>query len=172
MAGKDDHPSPGRYGLIHMLDAVGFDPPLRCEHANFAQMRIFGGDSAEIVPHAEEHLLDFGLGKLEQGGPQIDPRPLRYTEQRVNSSGYRASRRLSPIDRQEAEHAKDQHRGRCFEPTRESRKQAGRLVGIEPILCARDCPVNPARLASAWVRRRSNRRVWRARYPIGGDTII
>ena len=64
MSGEDNHPAPGGDRPIDMLEAMRLNPPARFENADFAQMRIFGGDAAEIIPHAGDNPSDLGLGKL------------------------------------------------------------------------------------------------------------
>ena len=70
-------------------------------------MRIFGGDAAEIVPHADDDLFDPGVGKARKGMAEIEPGALGDTEKGAEAPPQRAAEGGSPIDRQQAESAEE-----------------------------------------------------------------
>lgn len=60
-----------------MLEPVGLDAAVRREHSNLVQVRVFGGDAAEIVPHPGDDALDTGLGKLGESSGNARRRLIR-----------------------------------------------------------------------------------------------
>ena len=70
MSRKQDHPPVAGNRALDMLEAAHLDPPV-AENADTAQMRILGGDPAEIVPHAADDALDFGGRPVGEGGGEI-----------------------------------------------------------------------------------------------------
>ncbi len=64
MAGENDHPPARRDRSVDMLKAARLDPAARLEDADVLQMRVFGRDAAEIVPHAANDVRDLALRKL------------------------------------------------------------------------------------------------------------
>jgi hypothetical protein len=73
MAGEDDHPPPGGNRPVHVLKAVRLDPAARLEDLDLAQMRILGGNPAEIVPHLSDNSLDLDFRKSGECPPEIAP---------------------------------------------------------------------------------------------------
>ena len=71
MPGEDDHPPAGRDRTINMFEAMRLDPPARFEDADFPQVRVFGREAAEIVPHAGDDARDLGLRKLGKGAADV-----------------------------------------------------------------------------------------------------
>jgi hypothetical protein len=74
MAGEDNHPPPGRHCPIDMLEAMRLDAPARFKDAYIPEVRVFGRDATEIVPHAGDDTPDFGPRKLGKGAADVAPR--------------------------------------------------------------------------------------------------
>ena len=68
MPGEDDHPPAGCDRAIHVLEAMRLNAPAYFKDAYFPQVRVFGRDAAEIVPHAGDDAPDLGLGARERRG--------------------------------------------------------------------------------------------------------
>src|SRR5438477_12516948 len=68
VAAKQDHPAAGRQRAVEMLDAARLDPAAGIEHPDMPQMRVLGGDPAEIVPHAAHDRVDPRLRYIREGG--------------------------------------------------------------------------------------------------------
>src|SRR5579885_3700751 len=103
MAGKDDHAAAGGEGAVEMLEADRLDRPARGEHVDAAQMRVFGGDPAEIVPHAADDALDLAGRQGGEGQGEVAPRPPRDAEPRADRPPERAAERRGEAERQQAE---------------------------------------------------------------------
>src|SRR5690349_1587885 len=110
MPGEDDHPAPGGDRPIDMLEAMRLDPPAGFEDADVAQMRIFGGDAAEIVPHAGDDAPDLGLGQPGKGAAEVAPSKLGDAEKRPDTTPQRTAEGGGAIERQCLERRK-QRRG-------------------------------------------------------------
>jgi hypothetical protein len=106
MAGKDDHPPSGGDGIIQVLETVRLNAPARGKNADIPQMRVFGGDPSEIVPHPPDDPLDLAFGQFGKGSPQIGPGALRDPEEWPYASRHGAAERRRPFDRQQSQHAK------------------------------------------------------------------
>ena len=87
-----------------MLDTARLDPAIRLEHPDAAQMRVFRGDPAEIVPHAAHDPFDLRRRQLGQRGAQIVSRPVRDAETGPDPSGQRATQCRGGIERQPPEY--------------------------------------------------------------------
>jgi len=74
MPGEDDHPPAGCDRAIHVLEAMRLNAPACFKDAYFPQVRIFGRDAAEIVPHAGDDTPDLGPRKLGKGAADVAPR--------------------------------------------------------------------------------------------------
>jgi hypothetical protein len=48
---EDDHATPDSDRSVHVLEAPRLDSSAGLENADSLQMRILGGDPAEVVPH-------------------------------------------------------------------------------------------------------------------------
>src|SRR6516162_5929239 len=62
MAGENDHPPSGGDRTLDVLEAVRLNAPARLKDAEFLEMRVFGRDASEVVPHAGDDARDLGLG--------------------------------------------------------------------------------------------------------------
>ncbi len=71
MPAEDDRLPAGGEDGVEVFRSGGFDRPVRREHPDMPQMRVFRRDPAEIVPHAADHALDLRRRKLRQCGTQI-----------------------------------------------------------------------------------------------------
>src|SRR4051812_49103526 len=91
MSGEDDHPATGGDRPIDMLEAMRLNPPSRLENADSAQMRIFGGNAAEIIPHGDDNPPDLGLGKLGESAAEVAPGKFGNTEKRPNVARQRTT---------------------------------------------------------------------------------
>ncbi len=89
-----------------MLEAMRLDPPARFENADSAEMWIFSGDAAEIIPHADDDAPDLGLGKLGKGAAEVAPSKFGDAEQRPNATRQRTTEGGSAIEWQSLEHGK------------------------------------------------------------------
>jgi len=73
MPGEDDHPPAGCDRAIHVLEAMRLNAPACFKDAYFPQVRVFGRDAAEIVPHAGDDTPDLGPRKLGKGTADVAP---------------------------------------------------------------------------------------------------
>src|SRR6516164_5013754 len=80
VAGKDDHSAPGDDCPKHMLEAMRFDPPPGLEHTDFAEMRVFGRDPAEIIPHPDDNTFSLSSREARKGGSEIELRAFGNAE--------------------------------------------------------------------------------------------
>ncbi len=120
MPGKDDHPAPRGDGPINVLKAVRLDAPAGVEDADSAQMRIFGRDPAEIVPHAGNDLRDPGFRNIGQRAGDVEPDAFGDAETRADRARQCAADRRRPIDRQQSERAKAQRRPPALQSVHET----------------------------------------------------
>src|SRR5215212_8259801 len=93
-----------------MLEAMRLNPPSRLENADSAQMRIFGGDATEIIPHGGDNPLDLGLGKLGESAAEVAPGKFGNTEKRPNAARQRTTEGGGAIERQCLEHREQRRR--------------------------------------------------------------
>lgn len=110
MTREDDHPPAGCNRPIHMFEAVRLDPPARFEDADLPQMRVFGREAAEIVPHAGDDARDLGLTKLGKGAADVAPSLFGYAHEGANTACQRTAEGGSVIERQKPEPAEQRHR--------------------------------------------------------------
>jgi hypothetical protein len=102
MAGENDHPPPGSDRTLDVLEAVRLNAPARLKDAEFLEMRVFGRDASEVVPHAGDDARDLGLGQLGKGAAKIKPSPLRNAEMRPDATRQRAAEGGCTIEREQA----------------------------------------------------------------------
>jgi hypothetical protein len=82
MAGKGDHPAP------------------RLEDPDLSEMRVFGRNPAEIVPHASDYARYLGLGNLRKGALQVAAGALGDAEKGADAAPQRTADRRGAIERQ------------------------------------------------------------------------
>ena len=122
MPGEDDHAAPRGDRPIDVLDAVRLDAAAGFEHADLMQMRILGRDPAEIVPNTGNDVFDLGFRKPGQGAADVEPGAFGNAEPGTDRAGQRAADRRRPIERQQSQPTKAQHRP----PTLQSVSEADR----------------------------------------------
>lgn len=110
MAREDDHPPAGCDRPIDMFEAVRLDPPARLKDADLPQMRVFGRDAAEIVPHASDDACDLGLRKLGKGAADVAPSMFGDAQKGANAACQRTAEGGSAIERQKPEPAEQRRR--------------------------------------------------------------
>ena len=66
-------------------------------------MRVFGRDTAEIVPHAGDDARDPGLRKLEKGAVDVAPSMVRHGREGANAARQRTADGGSAIEGQKIE---------------------------------------------------------------------
>ena len=115
MAGKYDHTAPAGHRPVHVLKAVRLDPSGGVEDADFAQMRIFGGDPAEIIPHRGDDARNLGFGQRGQGAGKVEPGAFGDAEPRTDGARQGAAHRRRPVERQNPEYAEEQGRTQGFD---------------------------------------------------------
>jgi hypothetical protein len=91
MSRQEYHPSLGRDRPVHMLETMRLDAPARFEDADFPQMRVFGRDAAEIVPHADDDARDLCFRQLGKGAADIAASEFGDAEPRSDITGERAA---------------------------------------------------------------------------------
>lgn len=91
MAGEDDHPPAGGNRPAYVLNAMRLDPAAWLEDPDRPEVRVFGCDAPEIVPHRGDDAADLAGGKLGQGPFQIAPGLAGYAEKRADQAADRAA---------------------------------------------------------------------------------
>jgi hypothetical protein len=151
MAGEEDHPPAGRDRSIHVFEAVRLDSPAPLEDADFQQMRVFGRNAAEIVPHAGDDARDLGLRKFGKGVANVAPSIFGDAQKGANVPCQRTADGGSAIERQELEPAEQSRRSPGLQTIgnperlsagagRELRKGGLPCAGIGLASAARQCP--------------------------------
>jgi hypothetical protein len=110
MPGEDNHASPSRDRPIHMFETVRLDKPACFEDADFLKVRVFGYDTAEIIPHASDDPPDLGRGKLGKGQAEVASRKFGNAEKWANAARQSAPAGGSGIERQKPKHAEQERR--------------------------------------------------------------
>src|SRR5438128_1031866 len=105
-----------------MLEAVRLDPPARFEDTYAPQVRVFGCDSAEVVPHADDDTRDLALGKLGKGATDVAPSMSGDGEKGANAARQRRADGGSAVERQKPKHAEQKCRSPGFQTIGESRR--------------------------------------------------
>jgi hypothetical protein len=98
MTGKDDHPAPSGDCAVYVLEPVCLNTATGFEDADVLEVRVFGGDATEIVPHRANEARDLAFGKFRQGTPDIAPRAIGYTETWTHQATDRATDSGRPIE--------------------------------------------------------------------------
>ena len=99
MAGEDD-PSPGGDCPIDIFETADLNAAARFEDIDLPQMRVFGHDAAEIVPHAGDHARDLVIRKLGKGAAEVSASPVRDPKTGTDMTGERAAESRGAIERQ------------------------------------------------------------------------
>ena len=105
MPGEDDHPPAGCDRAIHVLEAMRLNAPACFKDAYFPQVRVFGRDAAEIVPHAGDDTPDLGPRKLGKGTADVAPSTFGDAQKGANAACQRTAEGGSAIERQNPEYA-------------------------------------------------------------------
>jgi hypothetical protein len=100
MAGEDDHLAAGCHRPVDVLQPMRLDSPTRLEHADLSQMRVFGGDPAEIVPHVIYDTCDLAIGELGKGAAKVQPGAFGNPEKGADMARQCAAEGRSPVERQ------------------------------------------------------------------------
>jgi hypothetical protein len=87
MTGEEDQRPATGHRSIDMLHPDHLDTGARREASQPRQMRILGGDAAEIVPHLPDDAPALRVGEVRQGEIEIAQRPARHREARPNEAG-------------------------------------------------------------------------------------
>jgi len=103
MRGEEDEPGLRRPRGDDLAEALDDDATARLVELDLAEMRIFGDDAAEIIPHAGDDGFDTRIVELRHGAMQVDPCALAGAEARADVAGKPAAEIGGVVERQQAE---------------------------------------------------------------------
>jgi len=98
----------GRDRPVDMLEAVGLAPPARFEDTDAPEVRIFGRDAAEILPHAANDVRDLAFRQTWKSALDIVVRTLGDAEKRTDQAAQGAANSGCAIERQYCEGGEQQ----------------------------------------------------------------
>ncbi len=98
----------GRDDRIEDVVADELDASIIAIDLEFLEMRVFGDDAAEIIPHPAHHKPRLGIAEIWQCALQIDLRALGDAEARTDEPAEPAADRRGGVDRQQTEETKHQ----------------------------------------------------------------
>ena len=102
-----------------MLETVRLDSPARLEDTDFAQMRVFRCNAAEIIPHNRNDAVRLGIRKLWKSTTEVEPGALGYAKRRTDMARKNSTDRRCQIERQQTERAKKDSRSPGLQPISE-----------------------------------------------------
>jgi hypothetical protein len=115
MTGEEDQRPATGHRSIDMLHPDHLDTGARREASQPRQMRILGGDAAEIVPHLPDDAPALRVGEVRQGEIEIAQRPARHREARPNEAGDGAARGRGDVERQDTHGREERRHAACLE---------------------------------------------------------
>ena len=118
MGGEEDAADAVVAQSLDVVRVDHLDAAVRGVDVDLAEMRVLGGDAAQIVPHAADHSGDLAIGRLAEGVAQVargDPADAGVRSDRATEP---AAQRRGAVDRQRAEQGEREPRAPGLQPVR------------------------------------------------------